>query len=160
MNFFKAEYFTILLFFISFYGLITSRNIIKSIVSILLMEMAVTMFIISIGFTDGMTAPIGKNLENSSDPLPQALVITAIIIGVTVAAVNLTMLISLYRQFKTTDWDTVKKKNTEPRESSDSQESADSQESSDSNESGDSQEPTDPTAAGINKQQPVKRITG
>ena len=109
MNFLNVEYFAILLFFISLYGLITSKNIIKSIISIILMEMAVIMFILSIGFTDGMRAPIGHNLENVSDPLPQALVITAIIIGITVTAVNLTMLISLYRQFKTTDWDTVKK---------------------------------------------------
>jgi len=111
VNFLNVEYFSIALFFISFYGLISSKKIIKSIVAILVMEMAVTMFIISVGFTDGMKAPIGKNLENVSDPLPQALVITAIIIGVAVAAVNLTMLISLYRQYKTTDWDTVEKKN-------------------------------------------------
>ena len=113
MNFLKPEYFSVVMFFISFYGLITSKNIIKSVVSIGLMEMAVIMFIISLGFTEGMTPPIGQNLENVSDPLPQALVITAIIIGVTVSAVNLIMLISLYRQYKTTDWDIVKKKNME-----------------------------------------------
>jgi len=109
MNFFGWEYFSFFLFAISFFGLITSKNIVKSIISITLMEMAVTMFIVSIGFADGMTAPIGNKLENAADPLPQALVITAIIIGVAVAAVNLTMLISLYRQYKTTDWDTVEK---------------------------------------------------
>ena len=113
MDFLNLELFSVIMFFIAFYGLITSKNIIKSIVSITLMEMAVIMFIITIGFTDGMKAPIGRNLENTSDPLPQALVITAIIIGVTVAAVNLTMLITLYRQYNTTDWDTVKKKNSE-----------------------------------------------
>ena len=113
MSFPNVEFFSIIMFFISFYGLITSKNIVKSIISIGLMEMAVIMFIISIGFKDGMRAPIGQDLSNVADPLPQALVITAIIIGITVAAVNLTMLISLYRQFKTTDWDTVKKMNME-----------------------------------------------
>jgi len=113
MEFLKLEYFCVVMFFISFYGLITSKNIVRSIVSIILMEMAVIMFIISIGFTEGMAPPMGKNLENVSDPLPQALVITAIIIGVTVSAVNLTMLLSLYRQYKTTDWDIVKKKKAE-----------------------------------------------
>ena len=115
MNFLNVEFFSIVMFFISFYGLITSKSIVKSVVSIGLMEMSVIMFIISIGFREGMLAPIGQNLESASvaDPLPQALVITAIIIGITVAAVNLTMLISLYRQFKTTDWDTVKKMNME-----------------------------------------------
>ena len=113
MNFLNFEFFSVIMFFISFYGLITSKNIIKSIVSITLMEMAVIMFIISIGFKEGMTPPIGRVMENPSDPLPQALMITAIVIGVAVAAVNLTMLISLYRQYQTTDWDIVKKKNME-----------------------------------------------
>ena len=113
IDYINIEYFSIILFFIAFYGLITSKNIIKSILTILLMEMSVIMFIVSIGFRDGMTPPIGKDLGNVSDPLPQALVITAIIIGVTVAAVNLTMLISFYRQYKSTDWDDVKKKNSE-----------------------------------------------
>ena len=113
LNFLNPEIFSIILFCVSFYGLIRSRNIIKSILSILVMEMAVIMFIVSIGFLEGMHAPIGRIQENVSDPLPQALVITAIIIGVAVAAVNLTMLISLYRQYKTTDWETVKKINSE-----------------------------------------------
>lgn len=77
------------------------------------MEMAVIMFIISIGFSDGMTPPIGQNLENATDPLPQALMITAIVIGVAVTAINFTMLISLYRQHKSTDWDIIKKNNME-----------------------------------------------
>jgi multicomponent Na+:H+ antiporter subunit C len=113
MNIFNLEIFSVIMFFIGFYGIITSRNVIKSIVSLTLMEMAVIMFIISIGFVDGMTPPIGQNLENVTDPLPQALMITAIVIGVAVSAVILTILISLYRQFKSTDWDILKKNNSE-----------------------------------------------
>ena len=109
----NAELFAIIAFFLGFYGLITGKNIIKSVISVLLMEMSVIMFIVSLGFSEGMTPPIGKNFENAADPLPQALVITAIIMGVAVAAVNLTMLITLYRQHKSTDWDTVKKMNSE-----------------------------------------------
>ena len=112
-GFLKLEYFPILVFFISFYGLISSKNIIKSVVSIGLMETALVMFFLGIGHASGMTPPMGQNLENAADPLPQALVITVIIIGVTVTAVNLTMLISLYRQYNTTEWDIVKEKNTE-----------------------------------------------
>ena len=77
------------------------------------METAVILFIISIAFSHGKTPPLGQNLENAVDPLPQALMITAIVIGVAVTAVNLTMLISLYRQFNSTDWDVIKKKNSE-----------------------------------------------
>ena len=108
-----VEIFSAALFFISFYGLIISRNIIKSIVSIGLLEMAVIMFLVSIGFSNGMMPPVGRNLEHVADPLPQAMVITAIVIGITVTAVNITFFISLCRQYKTADWDSVKKKNTE-----------------------------------------------
>ena len=113
MNYLRIEYFSVAMLFISFYGLITSKNIIKSVVSIGLMEIAVVMFFLGIGFTDSARPPIGQNLENAADPLPQALVITAIIIGIAVTAVNLTVLISLYRQNKTTDWDAVANKNAE-----------------------------------------------
>jgi len=108
-----VEIFSVIMFFIGYYGLITSRNIIKSIASTGLIEMAVVVFFLSLGYTDGIKPPIGQYMENVADPLPQALVITAIIIGVTVSAVNLTMLISLYRQCKTADWDVVKMKNME-----------------------------------------------
>ena len=95
----------IIVFFIGFFGLITSKNIIKSIASIVILEMAVIVFLLGAGFVEGMRPPIGQVMENVADPLPQALVLTAIIIGVTVTAVNLTMLISLGYQFKKTDWD-------------------------------------------------------
>lgn len=113
MQFINLELFSVVMFFISFFGIITGRNIIKSIVSITLMETSVVMFIISIGFSSGMTPPIGQNLENAADPLPQALMITAIVIGVAVTAVNFTMLISLYRQYKSAEWDIVKNNNLE-----------------------------------------------
>jgi len=106
-----AEIVSVAVFFLGFYGLIASKNIIKSIVSILLMEMAVVVFFLSLGYFDGIRPPIGLQMEAAAvaDPLPQALVITAIIIGLTVSAVNLTMLISLYRECKTTDWEIAKR---------------------------------------------------
>ena len=102
-----------IMFFMSFYGLITSKNVIKSIIFIGTMEISVIMFFLSLGFKNDPMPPIGVNPENAADPLPQALMITAIIIGLAVTAVNLTMLISLSRQTRKTDWDTVKNTNTE-----------------------------------------------
>jgi len=113
MRFELIEIFVTAVFFISFYGLITSKNAIKSIVYISLMEIAVIMFFLSIGFEAGMLPPIGQNQTNAADPLPQALMITAIIIGLAVIAVNLIMLISLCRESKTTDWDIIREKNME-----------------------------------------------
>jgi len=114
MSFDFVEIFAVVLFFISFFGLITSRGVIKGIVSIIIMEIAVVMFFLSIGYSRGILPPIGRDMaDHVADPLPQALVITVIIIGVAVTAVNLTMLMALYRQFKTTQWDELKKVDTD-----------------------------------------------
>ena len=97
----------VLVFFICFYGVITSKSILRSIVAISLMELAIVVFFLSFGFSEGLRAPIGVDLTYVADPLPQALMITAIIIGVAVTAVNLTMMISLCRKLGTMDWDEV-----------------------------------------------------
>jgi len=104
---------SIAMFFIGFYGIITSESIIKSIASTTAMEMAVIIFFLGIGFEDGMKPPMGLSFEHVADPLPQALVITAIIIGITVTAINLTMLISLCHQSKRVDWDSARLKSLE-----------------------------------------------
>jgi len=116
MRFEVVEIFAVVMFFISFYGLIISKNAIKSIVFIVLMETAVIMFFLGLGYSRGIIPPIGQNLEaaeNIADPLPQALMITAIIIGLSITAINITMLITLCRKLKTTDWDTIKKMSME-----------------------------------------------
>lgn len=115
MDFATLEVLTVIMFFIGFYGVIVSRNIIKSIVFISVMETAVIMFFISLGYYVGIMPPIGTHeyYARLADPLPQALMITAIIIGLALTAVNITMLITLFRKYKTTDWEMAGKKATE-----------------------------------------------
>lgn len=112
------------LFFISFYGLIKDNDLIKSIISIAIMEVSVVLFFLGIVFAPGNVPPIGRDLESSAvvDPLPQALVITAIIIGAAVNAINVVMFISVYKQYKITDWNS-----DESSESSETEETAESQ---------------------------------
>jgi len=117
MNFTIIELFALVMFFIGFYGIITSKNVIKSIVFVSVMEMAIIVFWIGLGFRIGMVPPVGEFLEHDiayiADPLPQALMITAIIIGMSVTAANIVMLITLVRKVKSTDWDTIKSKSME-----------------------------------------------
>ena len=53
------EIFVIIMFFISFYGLITGKNAVKSVVFISLMEISVIMFFLCIGYERGILPPIG-----------------------------------------------------------------------------------------------------
>ena len=109
-DFVSFEIFPIVLFFISFFGLITSNNIIKTIVFIMLMQTSVVMFWLVVGGMIGTAPPIGAyhpDTDVISDPLPQALMLTAIIIGISVTAINITMLNTLFRKHETAEWDTL-----------------------------------------------------
>ena len=99
-----------LLFFASAVGLIASREVIKSIICMMLMQTSVVLFWLHIGARDGNAPPIIPSpeeleyIDGIADPLPQALMITAIVIGISVTAVIITMLNNLIRKYKTDEW--------------------------------------------------------
>ena len=115
MNIEIIELACLIVFFLGFYGLIATTNVIKSMVFLWVMEMAVIMFFLSIGYASGMLPPIGTDISPAqvADPLPQALMITAIVIGLAVTAVNIVMLITLLRKSKSANWDIIKQKSLE-----------------------------------------------
>lgn len=114
----SGETIGLILFFIGVYGVCARRNIIKTIVSLSIMQAAIVLFFVSIG-NEASNAPIGteafltQNIETLADPLPQALMITAIVIGISVTALCLTMFISLFHKYGTTNWGKVKRKRGE-----------------------------------------------
>ena len=105
--------FSIIMFFIGIFGLITCNNIVKSIIFTLVMQTSVIMFWLTIG--RGNIPPIIGDvalLEDThfiANPLPQALMLTAIIIGISVTAVMITMLNTLFRKHLMTDWKAMEK---------------------------------------------------
>lgn len=106
----NGENTALILFFIGVYGLIARRNVIKSIMSLGIMQAAAVLFFISINATKSVQAPIGKVLhENSADPVPQALMITAVVIGVSITALCLTMFITQYHVYGSTNWNRVRR---------------------------------------------------
>ena len=108
MIFNYLEVFSILMFFISLFGIVTCNNMVKSIIFTLMLQTSVIMFWLTIG--RGPAPPIFDDaalLENTgyiADPLPQALMLTAIIIGISVSAVVITMLNTLFRKHRATNW--------------------------------------------------------
>jgi multicomponent Na+:H+ antiporter subunit C len=110
-NFITGENISLVLFFIGIYGIIARRNILKTIISLSIMQAAIILFFLSIRHNDLMVPPIGIELTGAvADPLPQALMITAIVIGVSVTALSLTMFTSLYHKYGSTNWKKVKQK--------------------------------------------------
>ncbi len=94
-----------ILILISLYGLCTSKNIIKSIVCLNILEISIILFFLRIFDVSGGSAPILPNeLSSMVDPLPQALVITAIVIGASVTALALMLSIKVFHHYGTLDW--------------------------------------------------------
>jgi len=96
----------IALFLIGIYGLLARRNIIKSIMSFTIIQAAIILFFLNIHLEEYAVPPIGDG-SPMANPIPQALMITAIVIGVAVTAIGLTMFISLYHHYGTTNWKKV-----------------------------------------------------
>jgi len=100
-----------ILILIGFWGLLSQKNIIKIIVSFTVLETGVNILIVSLGWMRGRTAPIiddsveqlaNHNVLNSIvDPVPQALVLTAIVIGFGVTALLLVYAMKLFRAKRT-----------------------------------------------------------
>ena len=113
MQFEFLEFFAIAMVFLSLFGLITCNNIIKSLIFSLLFQSGVIMFWLVVG--RGYDAPIIydvamlEDLSTIADPLPQALMLTAIIIGMSVSVIKITMLNTLFRKHGTTDWKEIQK---------------------------------------------------
>ena len=90
-----------LLMAIGFWGILTRRNLIRIILSLAIAETGLQLVMIAVGYVRRGTAPI---LDGSAaagqtvDPVPQALVLTAIVIGVAVNALLLALVIRLYRK--------------------------------------------------------------
>lgn len=102
------------LFAIGVYGLLARHNIIKTIMAFGIIQAAIILFFLNINHQMNQAPPIGSQ-ANMADPFPQALMITAIVIGVAVTAVGLTMFMSLYHHYGSTNWVKVKKMKKEQR---------------------------------------------
>jgi len=107
---------------IGLYAIIAKKNLIKIVVGLAIMDYAVNLFLILLGYRPAaggkVTAPIltsgteeAKNalMANTVDPLPQALILTSIVIGLGVAALLVALAIRLYEKYGTFDITAIRK---------------------------------------------------
>jgi multicomponent Na+:H+ antiporter subunit C len=107
----------LLLFMIGLYCAVVKKNMVKIVIGIMVMEYAVNLFLIMLGYRTGGEAPIldsthldpqtgqiaSSFISHAVDPLPQALVLTAIVISLGSLALMISICIRTYSRYGTFD---------------------------------------------------------
>ena len=95
------------LILIGLFTVLTKRNLIKIVIGLTVLDTGVNILLVAIGYIHNRTAPIltQEHLDPTKmvDPVPQALVLTAIVIGLGVTALALGLAVRAYRHYKTLD---------------------------------------------------------
>jgi multicomponent Na+:H+ antiporter subunit C len=91
------------LIIVGLYAIIFKRNLIKIVIGITIIQSGVNLFLITLGYRENSTAPIYTSSPGyiMSLPVPQALTLTSIVIGVAVLALMLSLIIHIFRNYKT-----------------------------------------------------------
>jgi len=102
----------LMLFCVGLYGVLRKRNLIKIIVGLGIMEYSMNLFFVLLGYRFHGRAPIDaqdQTILNMVDPLPQALVLTSIVIGLGVTALVISIAIRMYEKYGTFDITKIKR---------------------------------------------------
>ena len=98
------------LFLVGLYAVVVKKNVVKIVIGIVIMDYAINLFLILLGYRSGGEAPIlepgmdpARFANTAVDPLPQALVLTSIVIGLGVLALLVAICIRLYERYGTFD---------------------------------------------------------
>jgi multicomponent Na+:H+ antiporter subunit C len=86
---------------------ILRRNVIRAALGLVLISNAVNLFLFSAGAYHGVAAAYANAAGQISDPLPQSLVLTAIVISMGGFAFVLSLLYVISTRYKTSDSDQV-----------------------------------------------------
>ena len=95
------------LLLIGLYGMLAKPNLVRKLMAMNILQVAVIMFFISLAAKFGATVPIaveGDEARVASEyvnPLPHALMLTAIVVSVSTTGVALALLIRIHRRYGT-----------------------------------------------------------
>jgi multicomponent Na+:H+ antiporter subunit C len=93
---------------VGIYGLATSKNIIKSVFCVTILESAMILLFLNLGIYEGGIVPILAKIGiEIVDPLPQALMITTIVIGSTITSLALMLCIKIFHHYGSIEWKVI-----------------------------------------------------
>lgn len=96
----------LVLFSIGLYCVLRKRNIIKIIIGLGIMEYAVNLFLVLIGYLAKARSPIFAHdqvITKMVDPIPQVIALVSIVMGLSVTLVLVALAIRIYERYGTFD---------------------------------------------------------
>lgn len=100
----------VVLLMIGFYAVIAKPNLMKKLLGLSIFQAAVFLLYITMDKVDGGTAPIikpGVVDQIYSNPLPQVLILTAIVVGISTIALGLAVVVRIYEAYGTIEDDEI-----------------------------------------------------
>lgn len=106
------------LMMVGLYVVISHGNLVKKLIGLGLFQVGMFLFFISLGKVDGGSAPIvSDQVGTYSHPLPQVLILTAIVVGVATLAVGLALVVRMHEAYGTVEEDEIlEKENQDTRD--------------------------------------------
>lgn len=92
----------LLILLVAIYGLIVSDNLIKKIMCLNIIESSIILTFLTTGYQEGAVAPILTDAPYIYvDPVPQALMLTAIVIGVCFNSLAIAITVKVFYKYHT-----------------------------------------------------------
>jgi multicomponent Na+:H+ antiporter subunit C len=105
-----------IMFFIGIYGMMAKKNIIKMIIGVNIIGYAVNLFFIVLGYKNNGIQPIlvpgvsiEEFVEKAVNPIPQALVLTSIVIDLSTICFLAALSIRIYEKYGTFDLEKIRR---------------------------------------------------
>ena len=97
-----------------FFGIILKQNLMMKIISMDVMSTGVIAYYVLVAAREGFTTPIASEAESAAyaDPVPQAVILTAIVISFSIQALMLVGVMKLSRDNPTLESIEIEKNNT------------------------------------------------
>jgi multicomponent Na+:H+ antiporter subunit C len=104
------------LLMVGFYAVIAKPNMVKKLLGLSIFQAAVFLLYITMDKVEGGTAPIiqpGSVDQLYSNPLPQVLILTAIVVGISTTALGLAIVVRIFESYRTIEEDEIQQMDME-----------------------------------------------
>lgn len=83
------------------YMMIANRNLVKKVIGMNVFQTGIFLFFIVAAYIEGAAAPVVTRAGPHVSPLPHVLILTAIVVGVSITAAALGMIVRIYAEYGT-----------------------------------------------------------